>query len=80
MNCRTRIGEFAAALAVVEQVLCRNEPKHRGRCRRQPVAAHVRHAAGDLQAYSAGDRDDDHLGHDVCRLLMALTLASEGDG
>jgi hypothetical protein len=45
--------------------------------RHQSVAEHVRHAAAHLAAWEAGDRDEDHLGHAACRMLMALQLAAE---
>jgi hypothetical protein len=32
---------------------------------------HINHALQHLFAYQAGDRQDDHLGHAFCRLMMA---------
>ena len=40
--------------------------------RQVPRADHLNHALVHLFAYEAGDRQDDHLEHAACRLLMAL--------
>lgn len=39
---------------------------------------HLNHALGHIFAHLAGDRQDDHLGHAFCRLMMAC--ATEDDG
>jgi len=33
--------------------------------------SHINHALQHLFAHQAGDRQDDHLGHAFCRLMMA---------
>jgi len=40
----------------------------------RPVAEHLAHARAHLEALAAGDNNEDHLAHAVCRLLMALEL------
>lgn len=39
---------------------------------------HLNHALSHIFAHLAGDRQDDHLGHAFCRLMMAC--ATEDDG
>ena len=38
---------------------------------------HINHALQHLFAYQAGDRQDDHLGHAFCRLMMACATEPE---
>jgi len=33
----------------------------------------LNHASGHINAYLAGDRSDDHLGHLICNAMMAVT-------
>lgn len=42
--------------------------------RRISPRMHVRHAVNHLFAWLAGNRDDEHLEHAVCRLLFAVEL------
>lgn len=41
---------------------------------------HLNHALIHLLAHLAGDRQDDHLGHLACRVLMALETNLTGGG
>lgn len=43
-----------------------------------PVESHLNHALVHVFAYLAGDRQDLHLDHAACRLLMALELQKKG--
>jgi hypothetical protein len=38
------------------------------------IPEHINHALVHINAYGAGDRQDDHMGHAACRLAMALEL------
>lgn len=35
---------------------------------------HINHALTHIKAYGAGDRQDDHIGHAACRMVMALEV------
>lgn len=37
-----------------------------------PVQDHINHALQHVFAYQAGDGSDDHLGHALCRMMMAV--------
>lgn len=37
-------------------------------------ADHINHALVHINAYGAGDRSDDHIGHAACRMMMALEV------
>ena len=39
-----------------------------------PVYDHINHALVHIFAYLAGDTQDDHLGHALCRLHMAVAV------
>jgi hypothetical protein len=45
-----------------------------------PTRSHVNHALVHLFGYLAGDQQDDHLSHALCRVHMALAAAIEQDG
>ena len=40
--------------------------------RKIDVESHLNHATSHIYAYLAGDKQDDHLSHAFCRLMMAL--------
>jgi len=42
-----------------------------------PRAAHLNHALIHMFAYIAGDDQDDHLGHVLCRIAMAIELPDD---
>ena len=42
------------------------------------VKAHLNHVIMHAMAYLAGDAQDDHLGHLLCRAMMALATALRG--
>jgi hypothetical protein len=42
--------------------------------RKIPIDDHVNHALSHLFAYLAGDRQDDHLGHALARMAMAVEM------
>lgn len=39
---------------------------------------HLNHAIGHIYAYLAGDKQDDHLGHAIVRLMFAFDVDSRG--
>ena len=45
-----------------------------------PTRSHVNHVLVHLFGYLAGDTQDDHLSHALCRAMMALASAIEQDG
>lgn len=42
-----------------------------------PVEVNLNHALIHIYAHLAGDKQDDHIGHATCRLLMAYELLLE---
>lgn len=42
-----------------------------------PIRDHLNHLLAHTYAYLAGDRQDDHLSHAVCRALFALAVEIE---
>ena len=44
----------------------------RGNWKKIEAEAHINHVLVHLYAHLAGDRQDDHLGHALCRMLMAM--------
>lgn len=36
---------------------------------------HLNHMFQHIYAYMAGDKQDDHLGHALCRMMMFVTMA-----
>lgn len=42
--------------------------------RKIPVEDHINHALVHINAYMAGDNQDDHLGHAFCRMMFAVAL------
>jgi hypothetical protein len=38
---------------------------------------HLNHLFQHLYAYMAGDRQDDHLGHALCRMMMFVTMEAD---
>lgn len=57
---------------VVKAGLTKYEPDN---WRKIPRKDHLNHALTHVFAYCAGDRQDSHLEHAACRLLMALETA-----
>jgi len=43
-----------------------------------PLLEHLGRALAHIFAFIAGDRENDHLSHAACRILMALELFLEG--
>ncbi|MBU4567010.1 MAG: hypothetical protein KKE29_20025 [Proteobacteria bacterium] len=43
-----------------------------------PAEDCINHALGHLVGYLAGDRSDDHLGHAICRIAMAIRQDQHG--
>jgi len=43
--------------------------------RKIPVRDHLNHALAHIYAYMAGDEQDDHLGHALCRMMFAVALS-----
>lgn len=41
------------------------------------VESHINHALVHLFAFMAGDDQDDHLGHALCRLMFAVGVSHE---
>lgn len=39
---------------------------------------HLNHALQHIFAYLAGDEQDDHLGHALCRLMFAIVVERDG--
>lgn len=39
-----------------------------------PAKEHLRHAATHLSSYKAGDASEDHLGHAMTRIAMAMEI------
>lgn len=46
--------------------------------RKIPIDDHVNHGLSHLFAYLAGDRQDDHLGHALARMAMAVEIERTG--
>jgi hypothetical protein len=69
--------------AAAERVLA--EVLHYGAQRYSPnnwrkidVDSHLNHLLNHVNAFRAGDRQDDHLGHAYCRAMMALAVMLAG--
>lgn len=45
--------------------------------RKIPIEDHLDHAIAHIVQWCAGDRQDDHLGHAFCRMMMAVALELE---
>lgn len=68
----TRSFPNAAVLAVAKIVKKGLEKYEPDNWRLISRADHLNHALVHAHAYAAGDRQDDHLEHAACRMLMAL--------
>lgn len=44
-----------------------------------PTNSHLNHALVHIYAYLAGNKEDDHLGHAFCRLMMAIGVDPDRD-
>jgi len=63
------------AIAVMARVLTEGAAKKgEWNWRLVPVWVHLRHALGHIFAWLGGDRGDDHLGHALVRLMMAVSV------
>jgi hypothetical protein len=72
----TTVADLGHALDAIERTLAEGEARHRGAWRRQRVVEHVQHARDHLRAWGRGIPGEDHLGHALTRLAMAVQLAS----
>jgi len=73
--------ETPRALLHVGGVFAHGASKYaRGNWRLIPVEDHINHVLVHLMAHLAGDEQDDHLGHALCRMLMAVELAPTDSG
>ena len=81
-----RVPRLADAIKTVIRVLEAGAKTHEpGAWRRLSVTDHIRHACAHLAKTSdvaqlidhLNHRDEDHLAHAACRLLMALELREE---
>ncbi len=60
-------------------ILKRGSEKYgRDNWKRITTEEHLNHALQHIFAYLAGDRQDDHLGHAFCRLMMAIVVDRDG--
>lgn len=60
-------------------ILKRGADKYgRDNWKRITTEEHLNHALQHIFAYLAGDRQDDHLGHAFCRLMMAIVVGRDG--
>lgn len=60
-------------------ILKRGADKYgRDNWKRITTEEHLNHALQHIFAYLAGDRQDDHLGHAFCRLMMAIVVDRDG--
>lgn len=48
--------------------------------RKIDVDSHLNHALSHIYAYLAGDKQDNHLSHGFCRLMMAMGVEGNGHG
>jgi hypothetical protein len=69
----------AKALFRLGKVLKEGAEKYeRDNWRKIDTESHIDHALNHIFAYLAGDKQDNHLDHAFCRLMMAIGV--EGDG
>ncbi len=73
----TTVNDLYPALARVARVLRANDGRHGRSWRHQSITEHLEHAVARLAAWRAGDQNEDHLGHALCRLAFAATLDEE---
>ena len=63
------------ALFDIAQILAAGAEKYGAENWRQiPINDNLNHALAHINAFLAGDRQDDHLGHAACRAIFALAL------
>jgi len=62
------------AMFELAKVVAEGEKYGAGNWRRIPIAHHINHAQMHLCGYLAGDDQDAHLSHAVCRIAFALEL------
>lgn len=63
----------AKAMFSLANVLHTGEVRYgRDNWRKIDVDSHINHALSHIYAYLAGDKQDDHLSHGFCRMMMAL--------
>lgn len=77
----TRDREYAAvtqaAIRALEKAMAdgKADGKHApGSYREESIEHQMRHIEAHITAYQCGDRSEDHLGHIVCRSVMAYAL------
>ena len=65
----------AKAMFKLAEVLAYGASKYeRDNWRKISTEEHINHALQHIFAYMAKDKQDDHLGHAFCRLMMALAV------
>jgi hypothetical protein len=71
----------ARALFAMAEVLHTGAEKYgEGNWRLISIEDHLNHMIAHAYAYLAGNRDDDHLSHSLCRATFALGVATQPDG
>lgn len=63
------------AMFVLAEILYTGRAKYgKNNWRKIPVEDHINHALVHINAYIAGDTQDDHLGHAFCRMMFAVAM------
>lgn len=80
VNAVQQLGYGLDSLFEIAKVLKEGAEKYEANnWRLIPTESHISHAIAHLLAYASGDKQDDHLPHAMCRLMMAYaTKESEG--
>lgn len=70
------------ALAALAEILYKGSITHKDpdgtNWRKLPLEVHLNHALWHINAYQRGIVGEDHLGHAMCRLVMAYTVENGG--
>jgi hypothetical protein len=69
----------AKSLLRLAQVMAYGAERYeRDNWRRIPCEEHINHAVGHFMLALAGDTQDDHIGHALCRAMMADATRNDG--